>query len=142
MTGRRWRDLRDDRGTFALELAIVAPMLVGLLWMIISAGRLTVTASKVEIAARDGARAASINHNNGSGMGVSQAVDAAVKFSLRQNGVSCVGPPGIELNDPRPDPGDAVQVTVSCNVALLLGSAEHTVRRTSVSVLDTYRGTT
>ena len=135
--GRR-RRLRGDRGSLALELSIVAPAIVGLLWMMISAGRVTDSASKVETAARDGARAASINHAGRP----AQAATTAVQNSLSANGITCVGSPAVDLNTSSPRPGEAVRVTVTCKVALLLGAVNATVTRTGVSVLDTYRGTT
>jgi Flp pilus assembly protein TadG len=133
---RRWR---DDRGSLALELSIVAPAIVGLLWMMISAGRVADSASKVEGAARDGARAASINHAGNA----FPAAERAVQNSLTANGVSCVGPPDVQMTSQHglnPVPSDEVHVTVTCRVQLLWG-ASATVRREGVSVLDTYRGT-
>jgi Flp pilus assembly protein TadG len=122
----------------ALELSIVAPMIVALLWMMISAGRVAGSASKVEGAARDGARAASINHN-----GQPQAAaELAVSNSLKANGVTCIGDPTVDLNDTDPQPGDTVRVTVTCQVQILIGGASAKVSRQGVSVLDTFRGTT
>ncbi len=133
-----WGTGQRERGSFALELAIVGPVLVGLLWMIISAGRVTVASSKVETAARDGARAASINHAGRAG----PAARLAVHNSLRVNGVSCAGPPDIDVSDDTPGPGQPVVVTVTCHVALLTGSLGTDITRAATSVLDTYRGTT
>jgi hypothetical protein len=134
----RIRRLRGDRGSLALELSIIAPAIVGLLWMMISAGRVAEAASKVEGAARDGARAASINHAGQA----SAAADVAVRNSLQANGVTCVGDPSISIDKPDPQPGDTIHVTVSCKVALLLGGVDATVTRTGISVLDQFRGTT
>jgi Flp pilus assembly protein TadG len=136
------RRVRGERGTLALELSILAPVIVVLLWMMISAGRVAEAASKVEGAARDGARAASINHAGQP----AAAADTAVRNSLQANGVTCVGAPEVVLsvkNGSMPlDPSDVAQVTVTCRVALLLGGANAPVTRTGLSVLDTYRGTT
>jgi Flp pilus assembly protein TadG len=135
------RRLRGDRGSLALELSIIAPAIVGLLWMMISAGRVAEAASKVEGAARDGARAASINH---AGQPLA-AAEVAVSNSLQSNGISCTASPGITLDSEhggRPQAGDTVRVTVTCKVALLLGGVDATVTRTGISVLDRFRGTT
>jgi Flp pilus assembly protein TadG len=143
----RSRRLRGDRGSLALELSIVAPAIVALLWMMISAGRVAQAASKVEGAARDGARAASINHNGKQ----FQAAEVAVSNSLQANGISCVDVPAISMTSTsdqgqqhgtQPVPGDTVRVTVSCKVQLLISSVNATVSRQGISVLDTYRGTT
>jgi Flp pilus assembly protein TadG len=143
MIGWWSRRLRGDRGSLALELSIVAPAIVGLLWMMISAGRVAQSASKVEEAARDGARAASINHK---GQPLT-AAQKAVENSLTANGVTCVGAPQVDMTTEPvlhnlPQPGDRVVVTVTCKVALLITSVNATVSREGVSVLDTYRGTT
>jgi Flp pilus assembly protein TadG len=139
---RRGRRLRGDRGSMALELSIITPAIVGLLWMMISAGRVAEAASKVEGAARDGARAASINHK---GQPL-QAAIVAVNNSLQANGVTCTAAPAVTMTTASgaaiPGPGDTVRVTVVCKVALLLGGIDATVSRTGVSVLDTFRGTT
>jgi Flp pilus assembly protein TadG len=139
---RRWwrRHRRDDRGSLALELSIITPAVVALLWMMLSAGRVAESASKVEGAARDGARAASINHAGQPEL----AAEHAVQNSLTANGVTCVGPPEITMTSPHgalPQPGDEVRVRVVCRVQLLW-SATATVSRTVVSMLDRYRGTT
>ena len=128
---------RDDRGSFSLELALLAPIIMGLLWMMLSAGRVTQATSQVEGAARDGARAASINH---AGRADDAAIDA-VNNSLVANGVTCVGGPAIGF-DPAGalQPGARIVVTVTCRVAILFGAGSVAVTRRGVSVLDTFRG--
>jgi Flp pilus assembly protein TadG len=147
LAARPSRRLRGDRGSMALELSIITPAIIALLWMMISAGRIVDAASKVEGAARDGARAASINH---AGQPLFFA-NVAVRNSLQANGITCVNAPTVELTSTsptgenhgdQPQPGDKAAVTVSCKVALLLGGVDATVTRTGVSVLDTFRGTT
>jgi hypothetical protein len=138
-SGRRWHR-GDDRGSLALEMSILTPAVVALLWMMISAGRVTESASKVEGAARDGARAASINHAGHP----QQAAEKAVQNSLTANGVTCVGPPEVRISSPHgavPQPGDEVRVAVTCRVALLWGGANAAVHREGVSMLDKFRGT-
>lgn len=149
LRGHRLRGdrLRGDRGSLALELSILAPAIFALLWMMISAGRIAVSASKVEGAARDGARAASINHAGQP----EAAADQAVRNSLQANGVTCVTPPTVDMtatapdgtrHDAQPQPQDTIRVTVRCDVALLIGAVSAPVTRTGVSVLDRFRGTT
>jgi Flp pilus assembly protein TadG len=140
---RTWwrRHRRGDRGSLALELSIIAPAIVAMLWMMISAGRVASSASKVEGAARDGARAASINHKGSPYPRL--AAERAVQNSLTANGVTCVGPPVVEMTSPNgdaPQPGDIVRVGVTCRVQLLWG-ANATVHREGASMLDRYRGT-
>ena len=52
-----------ERGSFALELAVVSPALLLVIVFIISVGRVTEGRALVQGAARDAARAATINHN-------------------------------------------------------------------------------
>jgi Flp pilus assembly protein TadG len=137
----RRRRLHGDRGSMALELSILAPAIVALLWIMISAGRVAQSASKVQGAASDGARAASINH---AGQPLA-AAEQAVGNSLSANGVTCTGAPEVSMTSEHgqnPQPGDTVQVTVTCGVAMLLGRVDAKVSRTGVSVLDRFRGTT
>lgn len=140
MAGRR------DRGSLALEFAVLAPGLVVLLWLMISAGRVVDARSRVEGAARDAARAASINHNDNPW----GAAQAAMVSALEASGTSCAGgpqvvdqvaisPDGVAHTDPEPE--DRVEIEISCDVAVLLGDFSVTVQRRGFSVLDTYRGT-
>jgi len=134
----RWRRRLGggDRGTFALELVLIAPAVIGLLLLVITAGRVALAASRVEAAARDGARAASINHAGRSG----PAAQVAVNASLSANEVFCVGGPGITGDYANAQPGGTVTVQVTCQVNVLLGTSV-TVKRTSASPVAIYRGT-
>ena len=126
---------RGDRGSFSLELALLAPVIMALLWMMISAGRVVQSTSRVEGAARDGARAASINH---AGEPVA-AANEAVANSLSNNGVTCTNGAQVDVTGDF-QPGGLVTVKVSCDVAVLFGSGHVRVTRSGVSVLDTFRG--
>ena len=53
--------LRDDAGNAALELVILAPVILFLLGLVIAAGRTSVAQGSVAAAARDAARQASIS---------------------------------------------------------------------------------
>ena len=52
---------RDDAGNAALELVILAPVILFLLGLVIAAGRTSVAQGSVAAAARDAARQASIS---------------------------------------------------------------------------------
>src|SRR3954464_6847345 len=121
----RWAGRNRDRGSFAVELAVIAPVLIALLWVLISAGRLVQTASRVESAARDAARAASINHNGRALEAARTAMDA----SLKAHGVTCVGPPTFDSAGSDLEPGGRVHIVVSCRVAILFGTGTTTVTR-------------
>jgi Flp pilus assembly protein TadG len=53
-------DLRDDTGSFTLELAVLAPALLLLVAFIVAAGRIEIAGSTIDGVARDAARAASL----------------------------------------------------------------------------------
>jgi len=122
-----WRS-RRDRGSFALELAIVAPALFGVVAFLVSVGRVTEARALAEGAARDAARAASINHAGNARAAAAAAVRRAV-------GERDCDPP--VLDPGQPVPGQLVTARVSCRATTAWGT--QTVTRIARSVTDTYR---
>jgi Flp pilus assembly protein TadG len=133
-----------DAGNAALELVILAPVILFLLGLVIAAGRTSVAQGSVAAAARDAARQASIS------LTPSAAQDAALssaRAALGQDGLNC--DPVVTVNVsgfgvPVGEPAD-VQATVTCQVSLsslvvpgMPGSK--TLRATFTSPLDPYRG--
>lgn len=136
---------RSERGTMALELAILAPVLLLLLLFLMACGRYFQTASLLENAARDGARAATQARTLSGAQG---AVDDAVKRSLGQDQVakSCTDSASgsIKLKGGF-TAGSSLTVEVTCTIDYrdlgLLGiSKDVTVSRSFTSVLDQFRG--
>jgi Flp pilus assembly protein TadG len=137
------RRCRDD-GNAALELVILAPVLLCLLGLVIAAGRTSIAQGSVAAAARDAARQASIALTPG-------AAEAAARSSalaaLNQEGLDCapvvtvdVAGFGVPVGEPA-----TVSATVSCQVPLsdlivpgMPGSK--TLTATFSSPLDPYRG--
>lgn len=143
---------RSERGTASLELVIVAPFLLALLFLIIAFGRYAQTENLVDQAARDAARAATAQNSRAE---VPKVVDEVVKESMDDAPDSCqqtaaADPPVLSKNAfGLPDPEDplaieTVTVTVRCTLdlsdlgALPLKSVE--IERTFTSPLDRYRG--
>lgn len=122
---------RGERGSFSLELAVLAPMLLLVISFIVSVGRVTEGRAVTQGAARDAARAASINHNGG--VAANQAAQEAYARATRGRDCDPLG--GV----PAPQPGGTVVVTVTCRVTTLWGS--HPITRTARSAVDIYRGT-
>lgn len=60
MTARSRRRRQGEDGNAALELVILAPVLLALLGLVIAAGRTSIAQGSVDAAARDAARQASI----------------------------------------------------------------------------------
>ena len=121
---------RGERGSFSVELAVLAPTLLLVISFIISVGRVTEGRAQVQGAARDAARAATINHN---GNAAAAAQDA---YTQATRGRDCEA---LVLNPQVPVPGGTVTATATCHVSTLWG--RQTITRTARSAVDLYRGT-
>jgi Flp pilus assembly protein TadG len=133
-----------DAGNAALELVILAPVILFLLGLVIAAGRTSVAQGSVAAAARDAARQASISLTPGAAQ---TAALSSARAALGQDGLNC--DPVVTVNVsgfgvPVGEPAD-VQATVTCRVSLsslvvpgMPGSK--TLQATFTSPLDPYRG--
>ncbi|MFD7555205.1 TadE/TadG family type IV pilus assembly protein [Streptomyces sp. NPDC059835] len=142
--GRWLSRLREDRGSEAIATAIVVPLLLMLLCMAIAGGRIVTSGAKVDAAAEDAARAASISRTYGSAQ--AEAAAAAAR-SLNDQGIRCsststsIDSSGLAV--PLGQVG-TVTVTISCTVPLsdlLLPGVPGSKTMTSsfTSVVDAYR---
>ena len=145
MTGRTraQHQYRADDGNAALEIAILAPVLLGLLALVIAAGRTAIAQSAVNAAARDAARQASISLTPTAAQAAAQA---SARAALRSDGLDCMPVVVTDTSQFGIPPGHpaAVAATVSCTVALsdlALPGLPGTVRLQAVftSPLDIYR---
>ena len=166
MIGRRWRRIRGgaeyggaaaggadhdrtDGGSAALELVVLAPVLLVLLALIIAAGRTSIVQSSVDAAARDAARQASLALSPAAAQ---QAGLASARQALRDDGLDCVseqvtvdtGVPGDSGFGLSPGTPADVSATVWCKVPLsdlfLPGlPGVHKMTATFSSPLDVYR---
>lgn len=146
------RARRPDReaGNAALELAILAPVLIFLIGLIIAAGRISTAENAVSAAAQDAARQASLQLNPGVAASVGHASAVA---ALAQDGLHCSPVVSVNTNGgkgfsqgflaPVGQPA-AVSATVTCVVSLaqiiapgLPGSK--TISETFTSPLDPFR---
>lgn len=138
------RACRADSGNAALELVILAPILLALLSLVIAAGRTTVAQGSVDAAARDAARQASIALTPAAAQ---TAGLVSARAALRQDGLDCSPTVVIDTSQFTSVPVGlpaAVTAVVSCAVPLanlalpgLPGAAHLSARFTSP--LDTYR---
>lgn len=136
--------LREDRGSEAIQAAIVTPLLIAFLCMAIAAGRLVVSGGKIDSAAEDAARAASIERTASAAQ---SAAEAAAAKSLKDQGIKCatqhVSVDAGGLTVPVGQVG-YVHVTVHCTVdlsdLLLPGAPGHkTLSSSFTSVVDAFR---
>jgi hypothetical protein len=138
-----------DGGNAALELVILAPVLLFLIGLIIAFGRVSTAQNAVSDAAQDAARQASLQLNPADAIAAGQA---SAQAALTADGLHCDpqvrvhayggnGLPGFQAQVGQPA---AVSATVTCVVSLaqiivpgLPGSK--TIRETFTSPLDPYR---
>ncbi|MGW0651156.1 TadE/TadG family type IV pilus assembly protein [Streptomyces umbrinus] len=144
MRPRLLRRLRQDRGSYALETAVLAPVLIIVLGLVIAFGRVTDAEGAVDSAAHAAARAASLERDAGTAQ---TAAQDAVSRSLDGDGVTCqASNVAIDTSGYATDVGEAATVTatISCTATLsdigvpgLPGAKTLTASWTSP--IDTYR---
>lgn len=136
--------LTSERGSTALEAAIVAPALIALIGLLTFAGRVAVAQQAVDAASMDAARAASIARSQPAAASDARAsaTSTLINKNLRCTSTS-VSADTSGFNAPVGTPAK-VTVTVRCTVGLsdllvpgIPGS--RTVTATTTSPLDTYR---
>ena len=150
MTGRHDSQARrpGDAGNAALELVILAPVIVLLISMVVAAGRVAVAQGSIDAAARDAARQASLARSPAQAQAA--ALDSALAELLGEK-LKCapvVTLPGLAsaFGVPAGQPS-TVTARVTCTVSLsdllvpgLPGS--RTLTGTFTSPLDPFRGRT
>ena len=133
---------RDDRGSAPVEVALLAPVILGFLMVVIFAGRVAYAEAELQAAASAAARAASQQAS------VGFAQDAATKVvddNLADAGIVCSGQQ-VEITDPSAfEPGGSVDVEVACTIQLedlmfFTFPGNRTVRAHATEVIDTFRG--
>ncbi|MFD3479900.1 TadE family protein [Streptomyces sp. NPDC058695] len=140
----RIRSTPLDRGSAAIEAAIILPSLLVFLCLAIAGGRLVMSGSKVDAAAQDAAREASIHRTAAAAQ---EAARAAATESLADQGITCasssvtINTAGLSVPIGQVA---TVSATVSCTVDLsdlLLPGApgSRTMQSTATSVVDQYR---
>lgn len=132
---------RDDRGSVAVETAVIAPALVFLLLLVVFAGRVAQAEGDVRRAASEAARAASLEQFPESATAEAERVVAA---NLSASGVVC-GTLDVDVDTSAFSPGGSVSVTVRCSASMedvtLLGvPGERQFLAESLEVIDRFRG--
>jgi Flp pilus assembly protein TadG len=133
--------LRGDRGTMALEMVILAPILLILFMFLLACGRYFQTSSLLENAARDGARSASQTRSLAAAQG---QVDEAVTRTMDQAVKSCKDSASGTITTAFAA-GSPLSVEVTCTINYrdlgLLGiGGDTTITKKFSSSVDPYRG--
>ncbi|MCZ7537878.1 MAG: pilus assembly protein [Acidimicrobiia bacterium] len=133
--------IHDERGSIAVEVAVIAPALLFLMLLVVFAGKVSEADGNVERAASDAARAASLRQHPGDA--TTDAQETAAE-NLAVAGVPCLSLT-TTVDTENFGPGGTVTVTVRCEASMadvtLLGvPGRRTFTATAVEVIDTYRG--
>jgi len=128
---------RGDRGSMAVEVVLLTPVLLMFTLLVVAGGRYVSVRGDIEAAARDAARAASYERSVSAAQTAAQ--DAA-RASL-DNGTDCLVPPPVVDTGSEPM---IVTVSLDCSVSYdglgLIGlSGTLPVNAESKAPLDTYR---
>jgi Flp pilus assembly protein TadG len=131
---------RAQSGSAAVELAILAPVLVILLLFVVALGRLVIARQQVDAAAADAARAASIATTTAA---ASQAAMDAASHDLAGGDVTC-SPFATTVDTSRFVPGGSVTVQLRCTASLaglvlLRLPGSETLAASATAPIDLYR---
>ncbi|PKV82715.1 TadE/TadG family type IV pilus assembly protein [Streptomyces sp. TLI_146] len=141
----RWaRTTRSDEGSAAIEAAIILPSLIMFLCLALAGGRIVTSAAKIDAAAQDAAREASIHRTATAAL---SAARSAADESLQDQGIRCASTSvSIDTGGLRVPVGQVgtVTATVTCTVPLadlLLPGVPgaKTLTATATSVVDQFR---
>lgn len=140
MSSVRRHRARGQQGSAAVELTLIAPVLLVVLLFVVGLGRMAHARQQVESVAADAARAASLERNVRAS---TQVAHTAADSSLGQAGLSCASK-SVEVDVSKYEPGGVIRVTVTCTanlsdlaVAGFPGSRRFTA--TAVVPIETYR---
>jgi len=132
---------RAEDGSAALELVLVAPVLLCVMLLVVGLGRMAHARQQVESISADAARAASLERNTAAAAG---AAEQAAQRSLGDAGMTCAGL-SVSTDVSAYRPGGRVTVRVMCRARLadvalsgLPGGRQFTA--TSTVPIETYRG--
>ena len=136
-----FRRCRDQRGSVAVEMAVLAPALVVLLLLVVFAGRVAQADGDVRRAASAAARAASLRQDPGEAEVAGRQTASA---NLVASGVGCARL-DTDVDTTQFFAGGTVAVTVRCtasmaDVSLLGVPGRRTFSARSIEVIDRYRG--
>jgi Flp pilus assembly protein TadG len=132
----------SDDGTTAVELVLVAPVFLAALLLVVGLGRIVEAEGRVQGAASDAARAASLAR---SGVLAAASAREAAALNLAGRGVSCTAF-DVAVDTAEFRPGGHVRVSVTCTAELsgfgLAGlPGSKTLRSEATAPLEQYRGT-
>lgn len=105
---------RDERGTAAVELVLIVPVLIVAFLLVVGLGRMAHARQQVEGVAADAARAASLERNTSQS---SQAARTIATEALRDRGLDCQSL-DLRVDVSNYKPGGTVRVQLWCTASL------------------------
>ncbi|MFJ8965349.1 TadE/TadG family type IV pilus assembly protein [Lentzea sp. NPDC102401] len=134
--------LQDERGSAAAELTLLTPLLIGLLLLVVFCGRLADTKLRINDAAHQAARSATLARTPQQAVTNAQATANA---ALASAGITCQSM-SVSTSTQGLRPGSTLTVTISCTIGLqdltLLGvPGSRTFESSFSSPVDAWRGT-
>jgi Flp pilus assembly protein TadG len=137
------RARRDERGSAAIEMALLAPLLGALVLVVVFGGRVALARQTVQAAAADSARAASIARTADA---AERSATSIAEATLANQGVTCAeSTVEVDTSGFRKSPGTPAATTVSITCELVTADLTLPIPGTirlsasSSSALDTYR---
>ncbi|MER7401709.1 TadE/TadG family type IV pilus assembly protein [Streptomyces sp. NPDC000070] len=130
--------MRDDRGLSTVEVVILAPVMILFILVLVAFGQLVDGRGALDGAARDAARAGSIQKDHGTAMAEARRAAEADLVDV------CAGPVTVRQTSPGFEPDTIFSVEVSCEVrglAMLGLDIPTTMTATFSSPLDPFRRT-
>lgn len=126
--------MTNDRGSFSVELAILAPVIILLFAIVYTMGQLVSAQNRVQNAAQDSARAATASGNEADFAGVASkaAGNALQGWDCTPTTNVPAAPPAGTLDN------RLITVDVSCQVHTMIG-VTHTITAHAASPVDPYR---
>ncbi|MBW1601171.1 pilus assembly protein [Streptomyces sp. JJ66] len=127
---------KGDAGLSTIEVVILAPVMMMFVLVLVAFGQLVDGRSSVDSAARDAARAGSLQREAGAAMAAARQAAAA------DLGDICTGPPTVRKTSAGFEPGGLFSVEVSCQVrglAMIGLDIGTRISGTSSSPIDPYR---
>ena len=131
----------DERGVAVLELVLIVPVFVLLIYVAVAMGRLGLARVNIDAAARDAARAGSIARTADDAVVAARSAAAA---ALGAHDITCANL-GVGVDTAEFRPGGWVRVEVTCTVSMteLVGMwapGDKMMQAHGQAVVDTFRG--
>lgn len=130
----------NDHGALSTELAVITPVIIGLVLFVVYSGRTVQAEADVANAAYEAARAATLA---GTPQSAETAATEVAAANIAEGSVSCETL-DVGVDTSAFQPGGQVVVTITCHasfadLALLAVPGTRSFTSSSVSVVDTYR---